>query len=66
MADPTTTRRRTAYRRALTLALTGVIGLATPALASGELDDIRDRLDRVGEQQGRIDTEVGLARADAT
>ena len=35
---------RPRLRRALALALVGAIGVATPALASGELDDIRAAL----------------------
>ena len=49
MSTPATHRRprRTTYSRALALALVGVIGLATPALASGTLDDIRERMEQV-------------------
>ncbi|WP_298750338.1 M23 family metallopeptidase [uncultured Serinicoccus sp.] len=50
-------RRAPAYRprlrRALALALVGAIGVATPALASGELDDIRDRLSSVEDERQR-------------
>lgn len=52
----TTTVRRTTYRRALTLALVGALGLATPALAA-DLDDIRDRMDRVEQQRERAEEE---------
>lgn len=45
--------RPTTYRRALVLALVGVVGLATPALASDRLDEIRDRIERVERDQGR-------------
>lgn len=44
---------RPRLRRALALALVGAIGVATPALASGELDDIRDRLSSVDDEQKR-------------
>ena len=47
MSNPTTHRRprRTTYSRALALALVGVVGLATPALASGTLEDDQNRRD---------------------
>ena len=44
---------RPRLRRALALALVGAIGVATPALASGELDDIRDRLSSLDAEQKR-------------
>ena len=43
--------RRTAYPRVFILALVGVVGLASPALASGTLDDIRERMERVERDQ---------------
>ena len=49
--------RRPAYSRVLVLALVGVVGLATPALASGTLDDIRERIERVERDQDRTTQE---------
>lgn len=49
--------RRTAYSRtssrALALALVGVVGLATPALASGTLEEIRERMEQVERDRER-------------
>lgn len=55
MSNPSTHRRprRTTYSRAMALALVGVIGLASPALASGTLDEIRERMERVEREQER-------------
>lgn len=50
-------RRRPAYSRVFVLALVGVVGLATPALASGTLDDIRERIERVERDQDRTTQE---------
>ena len=56
-ARTTPVRVVTAYRprvrRALAVALVGALGVATPALASGELDDIRDRLSSVEDERER-------------
>ena len=63
MPTPATARRRTSYRRALSLALAGAIGLSSPALAA-DLDEIRDRIDEVEEQSGRTAEEkAAVARA---
>ena len=69
MTQSTTRRRgarRTAYSRALALALVGVVGLATPALASGTLDDIRERMEQVERDQQRAAQEREQSQQRAT
>lgn len=60
MFNPSTHRRgtrRTTYSQALALALVGVVGLATPALATGTLDEIRERMEQVERDRERTSAE---------
>ena len=52
MNTPSTPRRRTTFRRTLSLALVGAIGLSTPAVAA-DLDEIRERIDEVEKKAER-------------